>query len=322
MISNVEFKEASAQRRTESIPLAHLSIELGHLYAEDFGPGYDHLQRHFEQVAPWVDQARNACQAQLSKGVKARVSTCFLIDDYFNRFGSPPEVIELLLKAAQASGLSIDYIAREAGCAEDDGVPVAGLVVDRLVPNPPPNTTGGRPPAIESGWLCNGQRTPGWAAAPAMKAEPAWAPPVQNGANLHSIFVDVELWSEAQGRRTWSCAFLASVWQLVRLGLLRHSGYPVVQPYLLERDEPIPADWDKLPAVIQVNPKAAPFSAYRTISVLKSQFLSIELAVRTILGQILVEPAAAQQLATRSRHEGIALPSELIERIGYVFISE
>jgi hypothetical protein len=320
MISNVDFKEAAAERRVASVPLSHLSIELGHLYAEDFGPGFDHLQRHFDRVARWVDQVRNDCQADLPKGVKPRISTCFLIDDYYNRFGNPPEVIEQLKKAAQVSGLSIDYIAREAGCAVADDIPVAELVVGHLVPDPPPQTTGGRPPASESGWLCNGQRTPGQT-APAMKAVPEWAPPAQNGASPHSIFVDVELWSNIRGKRTWSCAFLASVWQLVRLGLLRNSGDAVVRPYLLPSDEVIPADWDKLPAIMQINPNAAPFSAYHTVSILKSQFLPVELAVRTILGQVLVEPGVAKQVATRSGREGITLPPELIDRIGYVFMS-
>jgi len=321
MISKVKFQEAAAERPVVSLPLSHLSIELGHLYAEDFGPGYDNLQRHLDHVAPWVDRARHACEAQLPEGVKPRVSTCYLIDDYFNRFSNPPEVLEVLQKAAQASGLTIDYIAREAACVEADQVRLAELVVDHLVSDPPPHTTGSRPEAKKSGWLCNGQRTPDLDAAPAMKAPAVWTPPAQNGANPHSIFVDVELWSDRRGQRTWSCSFLASVWQLVRLGLLRHSGDAVVHPYLLD-DEPVPGDWDKLPAVIQLNPKAAPFSAYRTVSVLKSQFLPVELAVRTILSQVSVEPGVAEELARRSQKEGIELPRELIERIGYVFISD
>src|SRR5437773_7477656 len=113
MISSVVFKEAAAQRRVASVPLAHLSIELGHLYAEDF----DDLQRHLDRVAPWVEQARKVYAADLPKGTTPRISTCFLIDDYFNRFSTPPEVISRLRNAAQASGLTIAYIAREAGCA-------------------------------------------------------------------------------------------------------------------------------------------------------------------------------------------------------------
>ncbi len=316
------FQETAAQRRVESVPLSHLSIELGHLYAEDFGPGYEFLNRHFERIAPWVRSARETCQEQLPRGVKARISTCFLIDDYFNRFGEPPEVISVLRETAEAHGLPIDYIAREAACAKADDIPLAKLVLDRLVVDPAPSTTGGggRPPTVESGWLCNGQRTPILGTGPAMKAAPVWAPPVENGPNQHSIFVDVQLWSEDVSRRTWSCSFLASVWQLLRLGLLRHLGDVAARPFQMEPDVPIPSDWDNLPAILQVNPSAAPFSAYRTLSVLQSGFLNVEMAaVRTILSQVSIDMAVAEQVAKRSKDEGIDLPDELIRRVGYVF---
>jgi hypothetical protein len=319
MISHVVFKEAAAQRRVESVPLSHLSIELGHLYAEHFGPGNDHLQRYFERVAPWVEGARADCQTELPNGIRARVSTCFLIDDYFNRFGRPNEVISVLIKTAAQHGLTIDYIAREAGCVQADGIPLAKLVEDRLVPDPPPNTTG-RPAVAESGWLSNGQRTPGRDVAPAMTAAIPWSPPSQNGASPHSIFLDVELWSTVRGRRLWSCAFLASVWQLLRMGLLRHNGAPVVQPRPLGHD--LPDDWDRLPAIMQVTPGATPFSAYRTMSVLQAQFLHVEIAaVRTILSQVCIDPIVTEQVVKRSLGEGIQVPDEVIERIGYVFMN-
>jgi hypothetical protein len=54
VLADAEFSEAAAQPRTASIPLSHLSIELGHLYAEDFRQGPDGVNRHFERVAPWV----------------------------------------------------------------------------------------------------------------------------------------------------------------------------------------------------------------------------------------------------------------------------
>ena len=152
-----------------------------------------------------------------------------------------------------------------------------------------------------------------------MKAPATWRPPAENGANLHSIFVDVQLWSGTDTDRIWSCSFLASVWQLIRLGLLRHQGEVAVRPYRL--DGPVPGDWDELPAIMQINPKAAPFSAYRTMSVLQPRFLSVELAVRTILSQVSIDLGVMEQVAKRSRNEGIDLPDELINRIGYVFMN-
>jgi len=318
----VRFQEDDAQRRVESVPLSHLSIELGHLYAEDFGPGYESLHRHFERVALWAEVMRRDCESQLPRGTRARVSYCYLIDDYFNRFGRPAEVIQALRDTAAEQGLTIDYIAREAGCAVADGIQLAKLVENRLVADPPPNTTGGRPPATESGWLCNGERTPGGGTAPAMKPPPKWSPPAENGANLHSIFGDIQLWSEDGEDRQWSCSFLASVWQLSRLGVLRHQGEVAVRPYKLDLESyEFPEDWDELPAIMQVNDRAMPFAAYRTMSALQIRFLPVEFAVRTIMSQVSIDPGVADQLAKRSRDEGIELPEELVNRVGYAFMS-
>lgn len=43
--------------------------------------------------------------------------------------------------------------------------------------------------------------------------------------------------------------------------------------------------------------------------------------VRTILSQIDVDATVAEQVIRRARGEGIALPSEMVERLQYVFVS-
>lgn len=323
------FREASAERRVVSVPLSHLSLELGHLYREDYTAGPQYLREHFQQVAPWANAARQACvdnlQSQQSihgqegRRTRARISTCFLVDDYFTSFSSPAELVPELTSSAREAGLKIDYLARESGCADADGVALARLVEDRLVADPPPDTNGSRPPPAEVGWLCNGQRSPASGATEAMDALPQWMPPVQNAARRHSIFLDVELWDrdESTGRRTWSCPFLAAVWQLLRLGMIRHDGEGVAPARQWEGV--FPNDWSELPAVTQLNPAAAPFSAYRTLSILSTRFLPIEHAVRTILSQIAVDRDVLGQVMTRSRGEGIELPLELVDRIDYVF---
>lgn len=318
----VTFEESAARPSVESVPLSHLSIELGHLYMEEFAGGVERLRRHFARVAPWVAAARRAYAERHPSG-RARVSTCFLIDDYFTRFSTPREVRRQLEEALEGTGLAIDYFAREAGCAEADDIPLAELVLEQLVSDPVPETTGDRPPTIETGWLCNGQRSP---VSPvsrpgqAMSAGRPWQPPVQNAANRHSIFMDVELWDYPDdGERRWSCPFLAAVWQLMRLGLLRYEGEGVTNPYQLDD---WPDNWDEMPAVVKLNPRAAPFSAYRTFSVLGSRFLPVEHAVRTILSQVSISPAVLDQIHTRSRNEHIDLPKDLVERVDYMFIGE
>jgi hypothetical protein len=72
--------------------------------------------------------------------------------------------------------------------------------------------------------------------------------------------------------------------------------------------------------VLRLNPAAAPFRAYRTFSVLSARFLPIEVAVRTILGQVAVAAPVAEQIDARARGERVTLPAELVDRIGYAFI--
>ncbi|HVQ90477.1 MAG TPA: SCO2522 family protein [Mycobacteriales bacterium] len=316
------FGEVTAQRKVASVPLSHLSIELGHLYREDLAAeeitGYGRrLGHHFKSIRPWVDALRHGF-TDIRPGRAPRISTCFLVDDYFGEFSTPAELIPALVTAADSVGLQIDYLARESGCADADGVPLAALVESRLVDDPPPDTTGTRPPARETGWLSNGQRTPG--STEALSVVSGWAAPTENGARNHSIFVDVEMWNEQDGRRVWSCPFLAAVWQLLRLGLLRNLGEPVAVPAQLALAD-LPTSWAELPVVSQLTPRPAPFSAYRTASVLASRFLPVELAVRTILSQVHVDPDADQQVMTRSGAEAVTLPAEVVDRVSYVFLS-
>jgi hypothetical protein len=311
------FVEQSATPVVRKVPLAHLSVELGHLYMDDFTAGRSRLRAQFEAVKPWVAAAERACANELGTRTP-RVSTCFLIDDYFTRFSTPAVVIGDLVAAAGEAGLQIDYVARESGCAIADGIDVATLVRQHLVAEPPEGDNGSRPPTAVSGWLSNGERG-GTEPASAMAAPRSWQPPRQSAVRNHSIFVDVELWDGPADRPRWSCPFLAAVWQLQRLGLIRHLGEPVGEPQPMGVAE-VPGDWEQMPAVVQLNPKAAPFRAYRTFSGLAARFLPVELAVRTILSQVAVDAAVADQVRERAGAEGVALPGEVVDRVRYAFL--
>jgi hypothetical protein len=311
------FEEASATQRVAYLPMAHVSLELGHLYMEDFAGGSGRLKEMFRQVAPWANVVREVCSAAVAPKTP-RISTCFLVDDYFGAFSTPSEVVPMLVDAADAVDLRIDYLARESACAQAGDVPLAEIVASRLVPDPPPGTNGTRPPVQETGWLCNGVRSPQPILDEAMRPSIEWRPPSENGAYRHSIFVDIELWKNLRsGQRQWSCPFLASVWQLLRLGMLRMRGHSVIEPTLWTGT--FPEAWESLPPVAKLHADAAPFSAYRTFSVLANRFLPIEHAVRTILSQIWVEQAVAHQISQRAEGEQLALPLELVDRVEYVF---
>jgi hypothetical protein len=318
-VSETVFRETTAEPRTQSVPLSHLSLELGHLYMEDFEAGPERLRAHFEEVRIWVDAAR-ASAARRTGGKPPRISTCFLIDDYFTRFSTPAELVPLVLKEAQEAGLGIDYLARESGCAVADRIELAESVMHRLVESPPPGSYGSRPPVSQTGWLANGQRTPTTARS-ALGEVKGWQPPQETAARNHSVFMDVELWSEKDGRRLWSCPFLAAVWQLARLGLLRHLGDAVLVPRPWDGAD-FPHDWDRLPPLLKLNDTAAPFSAYRTCTLMPNRFLAVEDAVRLILDQIDVDAAALEQVAVRSAKEGLAVPAAVAQRATYVFYEE
>ncbi|MFF7068194.1 SCO2522 family protein [Streptomyces pseudovenezuelae] len=316
------FHETRAETRTEAVPCSHLSLELGHLYMEDFADGPERLRRHFAMVRPWAEAAR-AFAAGLPTGKQPRISTCFLVDDYFSRLSTPAELLPPLLDAAADAGLSIDYLARESGCVVTDPsrpeqVELAQSVLQRLVESPPPGSNGFRPPVSLTGWLTNGRRAPDRRTTAALETTGVWQPPSETEARGHSVFVDVELWHERERGRVWSCAFLAAVWQLARLGLLRDNGRAVPTPVPCD-PEAFPDDWAALPPLVRLNPSAAPFCAYYTCSVLPTRFLPVEHAVRTILEQTHVDPVAVRQIAERSAAEGLAVPSGVVERTSYVF---
>lgn len=319
-------RETSAEQQVTSLPMSHVSVELGHLYHEDFARGPDALTAIFGPLAPWVAAATTRAAAGEPLG-KVRVSTCFLVDDYFSQFSGPAEVVPMIVEAAAKAGLQIDYLARESACAvaaATNGSSPAELVLGRLVTEPAPGTTGAREPVTESGWLTNGVRSPAMPSAPgmpemAMRSEYSWQPPRQNAARRHSIFVDIELWDDLNGQRVWSCAMLAAVWQLLRLGILRDLGGPVAQP--VDAPTEWPDNWAHLAPVVRLRPKAAPFTAYTTISLLSPRFLSVEFAVRTILGQFVADPLVLTDLVDRAGREHVDLPEEIVDRVRYAFVS-
>lgn len=314
-----EFEESSARPRTQQVAYSHLSVELDHLYMEDLVGGAD-LDRRMARVRPWFEAIVESF-TQARPGIKPRISTCVLIDDYFSSLISPADVLPRLRAAAAASGMRIDYLARESCCAWADGISPAELAVQRLVPVPALGDDGARPPTLETGWLSNGRRTPAQSRR-SMQPVRGWEPPVEADARRHSVFVDVELWDSPKQERIWSCALLAAVWQLLRLGLLRHDGRPPALPECLDERAELPRTWSELPAVVRLEDGAPPFAAYRTVSILDHRFLPVESAVRVILGQVAPHPEALAGLVERAGREGLGAVDDVLGRIGYVFLPD
>ena len=47
---------------------------------------------------------------------------------------------------------------------------------------------------------------------------------------------------------------------------------------------------------------------------------TVEVAVRTILGQVHVDPEADRQVVLRSAGESVPVPAEVVDRVGYLFV--
>lgn len=310
----------------QNLALSHLSVEVGHLYMEDLENGEEPIRAQFEQIRPWLEAAKASA---VSGADKPRVSTCFLIDDYFQHWPDAPEIMEKLLRSSAAAGVTIDYIARESACARRfDGFQTAELVARRILEEPEPErATGGRPPAAQSGWLANGQPPRETTVLNAMESH-VWEAAREYGKRNHSIFLDVELWSdradpgageeEILSSRTYSCPFLAAVWHLIRLGLLRKDGAPALE--VTDWDGEWQTEWSQFPDIVRVNRNAKPFYAYRSLSIMPRYFLPIEHAVQVIIEHVLLDKPVVDYLDFRAHEKDIPLPPVVTDRIGHFFL--
>ncbi|MGV9677584.1 SCO2522 family protein [Nocardia sp. NPDC003482] len=329
------YSESTENTKMEEVALSHLSIETGHFYMSDLRNGEDNIRSQFQYVARLVDFHTQDAETRFGKG--ARVSTCFLIDDFFGPSTKPAKILDKLLGVAAECKLSIDYLAREAGCALApvyvDGlptttpIPLADVVTSRLVPEPIENTSGKRPPDIDSGWMCNGRRSSDFDPIQAMRKQP-YREPVQNGRREHSIFLDVQLWDKVSRAgaddRRWSCPLLAAVWQLLRLGMLRYNGAAVARPHAWKPSDGWPDTWSEMPTVTQLNPAAKPFAAYRALSILPRRYLGIEHAVHTILDHVDIDRDVYDQIMNRAARESVTvrLPRDVTDRLSIMLLDE
>ncbi|WP_054815056.1 SCO2522 family protein [Nocardia arizonensis] len=315
------YSEDDGRPGVERIPLSHLSIEVGHFYLDDVMRQTDRVRAEFARLAPVVAAFVESARQQYGPGV--RISTCYLIDDYFRPETDPVELIENLLGAAEQAGTPIDYLARQSGCdriprdADREPIPVADMVAATIVPEPLPPDAGGRRATADSGWLCNGRRSSEHDPARPVP-ESGFRPPEEFGGDDHSVFLDVQLWSRQENRTRWSRAFLGAVWYLLRLGMLRYHGRPVIHPRPRPRTAPL--GWDELPAVMRVNPNAMPFAAYRTLSILPARHIGVEHAVRMVLEHLDLDDEVVDQIVACGAQDGVPVPRPLSDRLSHLIL--
>jgi hypothetical protein len=298
----------AAAREDAGIAFSDLSIEVGHVEPNSFRRGVAHLENHLRRVTPWLGPARTAWGSADSG---ARTSTCFLVDDYTAPIPPPSEVIPKLLKAAGQCDIAIDYLVRESAYAGCDALSLARYIESRTADGDSRAAGGPVRSVAPSAWLADGERRP----------SPVTADGSVNGDSEQtepsdSIFMDIRLWPGNTSGQGWSCSFLAAVWQLARLGVVNDTSIAYGTPW----EKRSLSGWNELPPVIQLNQDAAPFRAYRTVSILESRYLPIEAAVRIILKTISTEPEILNRIAARGSREDVRLPAKLTDMINYVFV--
>jgi hypothetical protein len=332
-VATVTYREGSEHDRVQNLALSHLSVEVGHFYMEELTDGEERIKAQFCKLEPFLELAR----ATVGHGRSTpRVSTCFLLDDYFRPNTNPREIVEKVDRISRECGVRIDYMVREAGCRKAGDIHLAELTAGMLAPEPAPGTNGSRPPAQESGWLSNGERSPLPGPTQAMRTPPRspaeeWTPPVEFGRRNHSIFMDVEMWKELEKVPTrdgglddapgkWACPFLAAVWHLLRLGMVRYEGRPVLEPVACPSGDDWPDSWDYVPPIIQLTKDAAPFAAYRSTSIMPATYLPIEHASRMIIDHLVLDEAVIDQVVARAAGEGVQISRSATRRMSHLFV--
>ena len=92
--ADIGYTEGVTTSSAPSIAFSHLSVELGHLYMEDLRLSEGRLAEYFLTVAPWV---RTITAMERPGTSTPRISTCFLIDDYFSQLGKPEDIANAFL---------------------------------------------------------------------------------------------------------------------------------------------------------------------------------------------------------------------------------
>jgi hypothetical protein len=281
------------------VAFADLSVEVAHTYLGGATP--EQLRRTAFVAATYVKPVVASYQER-----GRTVSTCVLIDDYFGSSDemSSTEAAEVTVSACAKAGLTVHHIVREAACAE-----TVEQLIERIRPEPEPDVGTQFEPLEKVGWLANGARSLRQRPSIRVAGEPpdpnerVALAPSSFGRRQHTIFLDVELWSQRPDTtRLYSCPLLAAWWQMVRLGMLRNSGGRPIAP----------TDTTSLS-------DAPPLAARRTLTVLDPAFLEVEHAVRSILSQVDL-PADWKRSLQTSRTP--ATPTTHLERIAYMFIAD
>lgn len=292
---------------------ADISIEIGHFYMSELQSKLQ-ASNSTGEVRDFISARMDAGYAAITPIVKRyeahkkRVSVVVLVDDYFWTKGyelSREDIAEYIREYSAQMALPLDFVVFESALAES-----VDTMFSRIVPFPVDGSGSRQVDSVDrSRWLSNGQAGRRIARASSTPRLGISRPEDEQDEIFvehprpHSLHIDVEMYADDEdGVRKWACPLLAAWWQLIRLGMLRDSKGEACCP----------------PDTIAVQKDSILF-AKRTLTVLASDFLEIEAAVRTILSQVSIPRLWQDQLRDGSR---IPESDEHLSRIGYIFLPE
>ena len=228
--------------------IADLSVEFSHLYLD---------QASEAEAKAAAGSARRWLIPVITRYREAgyTVSTTVMIDDYFaSDEASVEKNTELIRSSCANEGVAIDHVVYESACAHS-----VEKMIEHLMDQPRfgDGSSNGPTDSSKDNWLFN--YAPGrdafreaqnLSAFSLLTEEERRAVELQSVANAgskettqrarHAIKLEIELWKQtvvANGTSLlWSCPLLAAWWQLIRLGMFRDNGTPVLPEGTITRE--------------------------------------------------------------------------------------
>lgn len=282
---------------------ADVSFEVAHLYLGD---------RAIEQtIERYADAARTWALPIVSQMREDgdTVSVVVFLDDYTDTKGEihpADQVRERVVAALQERGLKVDYVALESECAKSAHI-LATCIEPAPVQGDGSVTRNAKQVAFTDGHFVHyfGHSV---RAAGAIAEYYGMGP--RSFEQRTDIGLRVRLHGETGG--DFTCPAVAAWWQLIRLGALLGVSETRAEEegYKLSQIEGAPhGTWAR--------PKAAPFIAKRTVTLLPPAYIGVEHAVQVLLDNAGLPERLQKSLGITARGEKIAAAPR--DRISYLF---
>lgn len=254
---------------------AHISLEIAHLYIYgiDNAEFVEHADAAKQTAEEWVLPLLNKWREKDGKTVVVKV----LLDDYQTAYKKRKCVdrrfaIETLTKKLSSIGIDVDHVVFESAVANS-----AERMLSMIEPAPPRRDFQLTGPSKISFDESRSQIYFNFEPFPEsdadwdeLREEQEKIDPRKAQQLLNAVGTQVNLLFNHNSKRFWSCPSLSAWWQLLRLGLFTTK--------LVE-------DAKESEGIISFN-EAAPLVAHRTFTVLPTQYIETEHAVRLLLKSI------------------------------------